>query len=142
MDSFPQKVLIVEDNALQRLAMKRRVEDMDLEVVAGVDKGEKAIVKASQLKPDLILMDVFLNGDMTGIQAMETIQKKAQIPVIYISGNSDSYYRKKALQTNHAQFIFKPVSRNELAQAIETAFNDIELKDAKKWPWPFNLFLP
>jgi len=140
MDSSPQKVLIVEDNALQRLAMKRRVEDMDLEVVAGVDKGEKAIVKSSQLQPDLIIMDVFLNGDMTGIQAMETIQKKAQIPVIYISGNSDSYYRKKALQTNNAQFIFKPVSRNELAQAIETAFNDIELKDAKNWPWPFNLF--
>ena len=140
MDSSPQKVLIVEDNALQRLAMKRRVEDMDLEVVAGVDKGEKAIVKSSQLQPDLIIMDVFLNGDMTGIQTMETIQKKAQIPVIYISGNSDSYYRRKALQTNYAQFIFKPVSRNELAQAIETAFNDIELNDAKKWPWPFNLF--
>ena len=105
-----KRILIVEDNTVQSLMLKQMVEKFNYNVIGVVDRGEKAIAKAGELSPNLIIMDIFLNGDMTGIQAMQEIRNdKSDVPVIYVSGNSDPYYASKARKTTFSTFLYKPV---------------------------------
>ncbi|MBN2731835.1 MAG: response regulator [Balneolaceae bacterium] len=147
MGGSGKKILIVEDNAVQAMMMEKFFEELNHTVLAIVDRGEKAVRKADTLQPDLIIMDIFLNGDMTGIQAMEKIRETSNVSVIYISGNSDPYYRSMAENTNFADFFYKPVDHGALRKAVQQVFknegNSKELRqsDSKKWSWPFSLFL-
>lgn len=147
MGASGKKFLIVEDNAVQSMMMKKFFEELNHTVLAIVDRGEKAIRKADKLQPDLIIMDIFLNGDMTGIQAMKKIREISDVSVIYISGNSDPYYQSMAENTNFADFFYKPVNHGELRQAVQQVFRSSatskgkQQSDSKKWSWPFSLFL-
>lgn len=142
-----KKILIVEDNAVQAMMMEKFFEELNHTVLAIVDRGEKAVRKADKHHPDLIIMDIFLNGDMTGIQAMEKIRETSNVSVIYISGNSDPYYRSVAENTNFADFFYKPVDHGALRQAVQQVFKnegnskESRQSDSKKWSWPFSLFL-
>lgn len=140
-----KKVLIVEDNAVQAMTLKKLFERLNHTVVAVVGRGEQAVRKTAKLQPDLIIMDIFLDGDMTGIQAMEQIREDSGVPVIYISGNSDPFYRRLAEKTSSAQFFCKPVNHNELQEAAEYIFaaNGTSGRDSEhksKSIWPFGLF--
>ncbi|MFN1833879.1 response regulator [Balneola sp. MJW-20] len=113
------EVLIVEDDKVLSLLLTKMVERMGFDVVRSVSKGVEAVSSAVELSPDLILMDIMLEDDLDGIDAMLQIRKKGlSIPVIFITGNSDPYNRERALETEFVDYLIKPVSYDELQASM------------------------
>lgn len=116
---MPTKILIVEDEAITSIDIKHTLERMDFEIVSIVSEGKKAIQKAEELKPDLILMDIFLKGEMDGIEAADKIMTFLDIPVIYLTALSDKKTFERAKLTKPYGFLTKPIDSNELKATIE-----------------------
>ena len=95
------KVLIVEDDFMICLVNKKSIELMGHTVVGSVTNGADAIKITKQLNPDVILMDIRLKGDMDGIDTMNEIAKFSNVPVIYLSGNSDETNKAKGFLAFH-----------------------------------------
>lgn len=118
-----EKVLIVEDDKVLSLLLIKMVEKMDMEVVATVSEGREAIRVAKEQAPDLILMDIMLEDDVDGIEAVSTLQSEAyDIPVIFITGNSDSYNRQRAESINFIDYLIKPISYSILKDSVAKVY--------------------
>lgn len=119
-----KNVLIVEDDGIQQIIMKRFADRLGLNVLAIVSKGFEAVETArSQPDIDLIMMDVRLADNIDGIEAMTRIRKSANsIKVIYVTGNSEPETRNRALETNYDAFLEKPVTEEKLRFAVSKAF--------------------
>lgn len=122
----PARLLVVEDEYILAVNLKESLESLGYVVVDVVNTAEFAIQKAGELRPDLILMDIRLQGEMDGIQAAEQIWNKLQIPVIYVTGHSDKNTVERATLTFPFGYILKPVRDKELYVAIQTALNRYE----------------
>ncbi len=117
--SKTNKVLIVEDDMILAMVIERMVKQLGYGILDKVKSGEEAIETALQEDPDVILMDIRLDGDIDGIDAVHHIHSSKEIPVIYITGNNDTSSRKRANQTSHIEFLVKPVDQNTLNRALE-----------------------
>jgi CheY-like chemotaxis protein len=115
------KVLIVEDDMLLSMVEERLIKRLGFEVVGKVTKGADAIKKEEELNPDIIVMDISLKGDMDGIEAMEAIREKSDVPVIYLSGSGDRYSLERAKKTNFTDFLTKPVTSGDLKEPLYSA---------------------
>lgn len=119
----PKNILIVEDDMLLCLVEERLVEKLGHNVIAKAGSGEEAVKKSKTLKPDLIIMDIVLKGEMDGIEAMETIRKESDVPVIYLSGNSDRFNYERAKKTGFAGYLVKPITSKDLKRPLKKAFS-------------------
>lgn len=117
-----KKILIVEDDMLLSLVEERLIQKLGHKVIGKVGTGEEAIQKALELKPDLIVMDIVLKGEMDGIQAMEAIREKSDVPVVYLSGNSDRFNFERAKKTDFADYLVKPITCEDLKAPLQKAF--------------------
>nr|WP_243686727.1 response regulator [Methanobacterium formicicum] len=79
------KILLVEDESVEAIDIRRALEKMGYEVVYIASRGEEAVEKISELQPDLILMDIMIKGDISGIDVATEI-KDMGIPVIFFNG--------------------------------------------------------
>jgi len=130
------KILVVEDEIIVAKNIQNRLKNVGYTVPAIVSAGEEAVEKAAEIKPDLVLMDIKLEGKMTGIEAAEQIKKRFNIPVIYLT----AYGAKKTLEhakiTEPYGYILKPVNINQLYSSIEMALYkhgiECKLKDNEK----------
>lgn len=113
------KILIVEDERIVAIDIKATLEDEGFEIVDIVISGEEAIKKALDLKPDLILMDIFLKGQLTGIEATQQIKEKIDIPVIFLTAYEDKKTMEKAQETNPLGYIIKPFEEDFLVSFIK-----------------------
>ncbi|MGZ7067587.1 MAG: response regulator [Methanobacterium sp.] len=113
------KILVVEDENLIALDLGYTLEELGFNFIGAACEGEEAIKKAKELKPDLILMDIKLNGEMDGIETAEEINSLLGIPIIYLSANNDLDTRKKIKSTNNFGLLSKPVDNLELKSTIE-----------------------
>jgi hypothetical protein len=120
------KILVVEDERIIALNVRESLESLGYIVPAIVASGEKAVEKALALRPDLVLMDIRLKGNIDGIQAAEQIWESLSIPVIYVTGHSDKSTLERAKITAPFGYILKPVKEQELYVAIETALQRYE----------------
>jgi len=114
-------VLIVEDELVIAMDLRLSLEAMGYDVPAIAFSGHDAILQAASLKPDIILMDITLKGDMDGISAVEHIQREMDVQVIYVTGNSDESTMERAMHTGPAGYIRKPVIVERLQVEIEKA---------------------
>ena len=114
-------ILIVEDEIMLSEAVARRLIKLGYQVVGQVLSGEEAIEKALETKPDLVLMDIVLKGNVDGIQAAEQIRAKLGTPVVYMTAHSDSGTLERAKLTEPHSYLIKPVSEKDLRSTIETA---------------------
>lgn len=114
-----KKVLIVEDDMILTMYNKKLISSLGLEIVGCVRNGKDAIECALNNTPDVILMDIRIQGDIDGITTMEIISKTKNIPVIYMSGNSDQETMIRAKQTNMIGFITKPISEELLKKLLK-----------------------
>lgn len=115
-------VLIVEDDQILSLMLKQMVREMDLTVLDVVTKGADAVEKVLTSPCNLILMDIMLEDDMDGIEAYRRIRKNKNIPVIYITGNSDIQNIKRASEIGFHEFLSKPVVFEDLQSAIKELY--------------------
>ncbi|MEH1921440.1 response regulator [Nostoc sp.] len=125
------RILIVEDEFILAMNLKENLEWLGYTVVDIVDDGETAIDKATELRPDLVLMDIKLAGEIDGIKAAEEIWNCLQIPSIYVTAYSDKSTVERATLTFTFGYILKPVSQEDLYVAIQTALNIIKHKQAE-----------
>lgn len=117
------RVLIVEDEYILAINLQESLESLGYTVVDIADSAELAIDKATELQPNLILMDIRLRGEEDGIHAAEKIWQNLQIPIIYVTGHSDKSTVERATLTSPFGYILKPVREKELYVAIQTALN-------------------
>lgn len=117
------KVLIVEDDMLLSMVEERLIKRLGFEVIGKVTKGKEAIKKQEELNPDIIVMDISLKGDMDGIEAMEAIREKSDVPVIYLSGSGDRYSLERAKKTGFTDFLTKPITGGDLKEPLYSAMN-------------------
>lgn len=114
-------IVIVEDDKVLSLLLSKMIERLGFKVMTVLSKGEDAIVQIAELKPDLVLMDIMLEDDIDGIQAMLTLREKGyQTNVVYITGNSDPVNKERALATNYIDYLIKPVGFDELKQTLSS----------------------
>ena len=122
MGSKTKKILIVEDDMIISMVLERMVLKLDCSVADKVTMGKDAIQSFHNTAPDLILMDIQLDDDIDGITVMEEIRKESEVPVIYITGNSDQYNRGRAEKTNYVDYLIKPIQMSDLESSIKKAF--------------------
>jgi CheY-like chemotaxis protein len=113
------KIIIVEDDKVLSLLLSKMIERLNYEILEIITRGQEAIEKIDALNPDLVLMDIMLEDDVDGIDAMMTLREKSiDVPVIYITGNSDPMNRERAEATHFVDYLIKPVSFDELKGTI------------------------
>jgi diguanylate cyclase (GGDEF)-like protein/PAS domain S-box-containing protein len=115
------RILVVEDEAIVALDIKERLESLGYAVVATVVSGEQALQKAEALGPDLVLMDIKLQGKMDGIQAADIIRTTFKLPVIFLTAFADEPTLQRARVTEAFGYILKPFEERELSVNIEMA---------------------
>ncbi|MCX6699583.1 MAG: response regulator [Methanomicrobiales archaeon] len=131
-----ESVLIVEDDFIVAKVIEKNLVELGYVVAGLVATGEEAIVKAGSERPDLVLMDIQLLGDMDGIAASEKIHTAFNIPVIFLTALSDRYTFDRSLVTAPYGYIIKPFNQNTLSATILVALNkkraDESLREANK----------
>jgi len=114
-------ILIVEDEAIVAEDLKETVMRLGYKVIGIASEGTEAITKAEAFKPDLVVMDVSLRGEIDGIQTARLIHEKLNVPVIFLTGHSDPETLQRAVLTGPLGYILKPFQEVELRCAIEVA---------------------
>lgn len=103
------------------LHIEMMLRQLNYRVVATVESGEEVLLRVSELNPDLILMDISLKGELNGIQTSERILQQHDIPIVYLTGNTDQETIKLARNTQPYGFLIKPFEQSNLHSTIEMA---------------------
>ncbi len=126
-------ILVVEDESIVAKDIQHSLKKLGYTVVGMCSTGEEAIKTAEELKPDLILMDIMLKGDMSGIEAAGQIREKFNIPIIYLTAYADESTLSKAKVSEPYGYIIKPFKEIDLHTSIEMAIYKHEKEtDVKK----------
>ena len=112
------KVLIVEDETITALGIKKDLENSEEISVSIVNNAVDAVITAQQEKPDIIIMDIMLKGQLNGIDAAGIIAGKFNIPIIYLTAYHDDEIYQNANLTNPVKIINKPYNKSELIGTI------------------------
>jgi diguanylate cyclase (GGDEF)-like protein/PAS domain S-box-containing protein len=130
-------LLVVEDEAVVAMDLDGQLHDMGYRVCACVDNGREAIARARADRPDLILMDIVLKGDMDGIAAATVIGKELHIPVVFLTAYSDSQTVARAADAWPYGYLTKPFQARELRAGIEVALRkavvERALRNSERW---------
>jgi AmiR/NasT family two-component response regulator len=120
VSSAPARVLIAEDEALIRLDLKEMLEEEGYEVVAEVGDGQQAVDRATELAPDLVILDIQMPV-LDGLSAAEQIASARIAPVIVLTAFSQRELVERARDAGAMAYLVKPFSKNDLVPAIEVA---------------------
>jgi CheY-like chemotaxis protein len=118
---LPARIFIVEDEIITAKAIEESLKDLGYIVVGSTASGEEAVIKACELVPDLILVDVKLKGQMDGVSVTQRLRTLLDVPVIYLTAHSDEQTVRRALHSRPYGFLVKPFQENELDDAIQAA---------------------
>lgn len=119
-----KSILIVEDEMILAINTKFSLESAGYRVTGIAISGEEALQMVKQDKPDLVLVDITLSGKMDGIVAAKKIIEELEIPVIYLTGNSDERTLERAKSTNPAGILQKPTEDYKLTSIIKKILGD------------------
>jgi two-component system response regulator LytT len=114
-------VLVVEDESIVSKDIQHSLKKLGYNVVGAAATGEKAIELAKETKPDIVLMDIMLKGEMNGIEAAEQIRVTMNIPVIYLTAYADEGTLARAKVTEPCGYIIKPFKEIDIHTSIEMA---------------------
>ncbi len=117
-------ILVVEDDPVIAMLIRQRLEKMNYSVLATLATGEEAVNSALEHQPDLILMDIMLEGEMDGITAAEIINSHSEIPIVFLTSFSDEAVLGKAKTVHPAGYILKPFTDSTLRTTIEIALSN------------------
>jgi PAS domain S-box-containing protein len=121
------QIMIVEDELIVAKNIEISLRKAGYEVPAIVSSGEEAIQQAGQLRPNLVLMDIRLQGEMLGVEAAEQIRTRFDIPVIYLTAYADKASLQQARRSQPFGYLLKPFRREELHSTIEMALYKHEI---------------
>ena len=128
------RILIVDDEVIITSQLEALLTSVGYSVVGVAFSSEEAVPMARETKPDLILMDIFMEEMSSGINAAQKIKDELNIPVIFISGYSEEELVSKAKQVEPLGYLLKPFQANQVTTSIEVALHkfkiDREFKEA------------
>ena len=129
-----KKIVIVEDESLIALDISRTLKKEGYTVCAVVDNGKEAIDAVCKYQPDLILMDIYIEGPIDGITTAKRIKEtNANVPIVFLTAYADRATVSEAIKTSPESYLVKPFKRPELLATIELA-----LFKAQESPEPIN----
>lgn len=117
--------LIVEDNMILSLLYENYLKEAVFKTVGEIKSGEVAVDLVKKYKPEVVIMDICLQGDMDGVTAMENIRTFSEVPVIFITGNSDQKNMKRAKSVSRSRFLTKPISEKILMKAVNEVLKPV-----------------
>ncbi|MDI1448957.1 ATP-binding protein [Polyangium sp. 6x1] len=121
MSETKRKIFIVEDQRIVAADLENTLRSLGYAVSGASASGERAIERVLSLRPDLVLMDIRLEGSMDGIQAAEQIRAELDIPIVYLTAYADEETIVRAKTTSPFGYLVKPFNERELRGAIEIA---------------------
>ena len=122
-------ILIVEDEVLIAMDLQQKLEKFGYSVVGIAASGEAALAKVIEFQPELILMDIVIQGSMDGIETAKKIQEQFGIPVIYLTAYSDEKNLRRAKLTQPSAYLLKPYSDRELEITLELALHKEQMRN-------------
>ncbi len=123
--SAQTRILVVEDEGVVAKDLQSRLRKLGYDVPKTVQTGEEAVEATRELRPELILMDVRLKGNMDGVEASAKIMELYRTPVIFLTAYADDGTLGRAKQTEPYGFILKPFNERELHTAIQVALHKL-----------------
>ena len=124
------KVLIVEDENIVAMELEHQIKQLGYTVVGPVASGEAALKYAESARPDLVLMDIHIQGPTDGIDTAEAIRCRFNIPVIYLTAHADEATIHRAKLTEPLGYLLKPWREHELQAAITVALHKHKMSKA------------
>lgn len=116
------KILIVEDDKFISAIISYFIKDLGHILLARCTSGTNALEVCERERPDVVLMDIHLEGELDGIQTAERLQRDYEVPVIFISSDTSSEVVERAIIANSYGFLVKPVQKKELGITIDLAY--------------------
>ncbi len=131
------RILVVENERIVARSLRKQLTALGYEVVDSVASGKEAIQQAGELRPDLVLMDISLDGPMDGVEAAATIRTQFRLPVVYLTAYSNKEILARAKVTEPFGYILKPYEDRELHVVIETALykHRMERRQQEREQW-------
>jgi len=124
----PRIILVVEDEIIVAENIREKLRGMGYVVPTVVSSGKEAIKKTAETRPDLVLMDIKLKGDMDGIEAARQIREDFSIPVIFLTAHSDESTLERAKIAEPYGYILKPLEEREFRTSVEMALYKHEME--------------
>ena len=115
------RILIVEDEGVIVMTIKNMLTRLGYEVTGIATSGADALKKTEETRPDLVLMDIVLSGDMDGIEVAEQVRSRFGIPVVYLTAYDDNKRVQRAKLTEPYGYILKPFEERDLHTTLEIA---------------------
>jgi DNA-binding LytR/AlgR family response regulator len=125
------KILIVEDEMLIGANISLQLNELGYQVTGIIPRGEEALKQIEEHLPDIMLLDINLKGDLDGIETAIEMQKTHDIPIIYLTANTDDAHFNRAKETKPFGFISKPFKKLDLQRTIELTINQMASKGKK-----------
>lgn len=117
------RILIVEDERIVAADLEQQLRQDGYQVLGVAQSGEDAVRLASDLLPDIVLMDVRLHGAMNGVDAAQEIQQTTGAPIIYLTAHADVFIRDPSRMQQPNLCLIKPFLASELRAVIDTALD-------------------
>jgi len=114
-----KKALIVEDNLILSVLYQNYLKQKVFKTVGEIRDGETAVNLVKKYAPDVVIMDIMLEGPMDGVEAAHKIREFSDVPIIFITGNSDQRYMNRAKEVINSKFMVKPISEEKLSKAVD-----------------------
>lgn len=111
--------MIVEDCHIQSTVVKKMLESENFTITAVCRSGHEVLESLKTEVPDIILMDIFINGELNGIETMREVRKTHLIPVIFITALTKSELHDKALSMQPSDLLSKPISKMDLLSSVD-----------------------
>lgn len=113
------RILIIEDNAIQALTLEMILKRLGFADVEKVYSSKQAYEVLKNFQPDLMLVDINLGTEKTGVEIVKKVQQKHPVNVLYITGNSDSHHKQLVNETDYFGYIIKPIDTFQVKKILE-----------------------
>jgi PAS domain S-box-containing protein/putative nucleotidyltransferase with HDIG domain len=131
------KILVVEDESIVARDVRNMLLGLGYEVTAVVSDAREAVNTAKKEQPNLVLMDIMLQGEISGVEAADKIYSQLNIPVVYLTAYADETTLQRAKETEPFGYLLKPFEERELKSTIEIALYkfgmEMKLKERERW---------
>ncbi|MCU0823147.1 MAG: response regulator [Leptospira sp.] len=114
-----KNILIVEDEPFLGLNIKQKIESFGLHVIAVVPSGDEAFQIVSEKVPDLILMDINLEGSLNGMETAESLRNQFSVPVLFLTGFLDDEEKERIDKNPSYSYLIKPFTTDQLKEAVD-----------------------
>jgi YesN/AraC family two-component response regulator len=124
MNARSQQVMIVEDDLLLLMVEERLVNKLGYDVIAKASEGQHALRLYREVNPELLIVDINLKGDLTGLDIVEQLKREgSDTPVIFLSGEQEAHMIQKAKDLGCVDYLLKPITAKGLKASLEKAMS-------------------